>query len=141
VSGLLSNLSLSSGTPTSAGNSSLSGSATLSASTTYYFAFSANTPTAGDNYNLRLAGSHNEDAGGLAGWSIANGHWYNYPNYAPNPDELWTLDGSAVQFSIQASAIPEPSTYAAIAGAAMLGLAVWQRRRRTAPAATPLAAS
>ncbi len=27
------------------------------------------------------------------------------------------------------SAIPEPSTYAAIAGAAMLGLAVWQRRR------------
>lgn len=27
------------------------------------------------------------------------------------------------------SAIPEPSTYAAIAGAAMLGLAMWQRRR------------
>lgn len=30
-----------------------------------------------------------------------------------------------------ASAIPEPSTYAAIAGASMLGLAVWQRRRKT----------
>jgi hypothetical protein len=30
------------------------------------------------------------------------------------------------------SAIPEPSTYAAIAGAAMLGLAVWQRRRKSA---------
>jgi len=29
------------------------------------------------------------------------------------------------------SAIPEPSTYAAIAGAAMLGLAVWHRRRRS----------
>lgn len=28
-----------------------------------------------------------------------------------------------------ASAIPEPSTYAAIAGAAMLGLAAWRRRR------------
>jgi hypothetical protein len=40
--------------------------------------------------------------------------------------------------SIQAtaSAIPEPSTYAAIAGAAMLGLAVWQRRRRANPVAT-----
>jgi len=33
------------------------------------------------------------------------------------------------------SAIPEPSTYAAIAGAAMLGLAVWQRRRRQISAA------
>ncbi len=33
------------------------------------------------------------------------------------------------------SAIPEPSTYAAIAGAAMLGLAVWQRRRKQ-PTAT-----
>lgn len=32
--------------------------------------------------------------------------------------------------TIGASAIPEPSTYAAIAGAAMLGLAVWSRRRR-----------
>lgn len=35
-----------------------------------------------------------------------------------------------------ASAIPEPSTYAAIAGAAMLGLAVWQRRRRQTSAVT-----
>ncbi len=32
--------------------------------------------------------------------------------------------------TLNASAIPEPSTYAAIAGAAMLGLAVWQRRGR-----------
>ncbi|MBI4622829.1 MAG: DUF4082 domain-containing protein [Verrucomicrobia bacterium] len=35
------------------------------------------------------------------------------------------------------TAIPEPSTYAAIAGAAMLGLAVWRRRRRPTTAATP----
>ena len=33
------------------------------------------------------------------------------------------------------SAIPEPSTYAALAGAAVLGLAVWRRRRaKSAPA-------
>jgi hypothetical protein len=31
------------------------------------------------------------------------------------------------------SAIPEPSTYAAIAGAAMLGLATWRRRRSKQP--------
>ena len=35
--------------------------------------------------------------------------------------------------TIGASAIPEPSTYAAIAGAAMLGLAVWRRRRQSCP--------
>ncbi len=35
------------------------------------------------------------------------------------------------------SAIPEPSTYAAIAGAAMLGLAVWKRRRPPALVTTP----
>ena len=38
--------------------------------------------------------------------------------------------------NVSVSAIPEPSTYAAIAGAAMLGLAVWQRRKPTAAPAT-----
>jgi hypothetical protein len=33
--------------------------------------------------------------------------------------------------TLNATAIPEPSTYAAIAGAAMLGFAVWSRRRRS----------
>lgn len=33
--------------------------------------------------------------------------------------------------TLNATAIPEPSTYAAIAGAAMLGFAVWKRRRRS----------
>lgn len=37
--------------------------------------------------------------------------------------------------TLNASAIPEPSTYAAIAGAAMLGFAVWSRRRRSATGA------
>jgi hypothetical protein len=40
------------------------------------------------------------------------------------------------------SAIPEPSTYAAMAGAAMLGFAVWRRRnRRNSPAVAPSAAT
>ncbi len=33
-------------------------------------------------------------------------------------------------FTIGAAAVPEPSTYAAIAGVTALGLALWQRRRR-----------
>lgn len=38
----------------------------------------------------------------------------------------WTMMTEA---TFTASAIPEPSTYAAIAGAAMLGFAIWRRRR------------
>lgn len=42
-------------------------------------------------------------------------------------------EGYIMEFSSgYLSAIPEPSTYAALAGAAALGLAVWHRRRRTA---------
>lgn len=39
-----------------------------------------------------------------------------------------SLAGSTLQLS--AAAIPEPSTYAALFGAAVLGLAVWRKRRR-----------
>jgi len=48
------------------------------------------------------------------------------------------LSGTDQQLNIDAvsvTAIPEPSTYAAMAGAAMLGLAVWRRRRVAAPVA------
>ncbi len=41
--------------------------------------------------------------------------------------------------NVSVSAIPEPSTYAAIAGAAMLGLAVWRRQRNGAVDLTPAA--
>jgi uncharacterized protein len=43
------------------------------------------------------------------------------------------LDNFAMSYS--ASAIPEPSTYAAIIGACALGVAAWQRRRKSQPAA------
>lgn len=47
-----------------------------------------------------------------------------------NVDAL--LDGISVQ---AASAVPEPATYAAIVGAAMLGLAAWRRRKSGAAVA------
>lgn len=67
-----------------------------------------------------------------------------YTVTASNPLRLYGLGGGGNelaaftlnQLTISASAIPEPSTYAAIAGAAMLGLAVWQRRRKSALVST-----
>lgn len=130
-------LSLTTGNPLAAGTSVFSGTASLLPSTTYYLKLSAGTPAAGNYYSLGLIGSVNEDSGGLAGWSISNGAWLNYPNFGVSPTEQWTFYAGSPLISIQAtaSAIPEPSTYAAIAGAAMLGLAVWQRRRRASVAA------
>ena len=143
VNTLVTSLSLSTGNPVAAGNAVFTGTASLLPSTIYYLSFSAGTPPTGNYYSLSLHNSYNEDGGGLAGWTIANGHWLNYPNFGVTPTELWSFDPSAVQFSIQAtaSAIPEPSTYAAIAGAAMLGLAVWQRRRGKAATVTAPVAS
>lgn len=52
----------------------------------------------------------------------------------------WTVGQSGNDLVLNysgASAIPEPSTYAAIAGACALGLAVWQRRRSRSGAGSP----
>jgi hypothetical protein len=132
-------LSLTTGNPLAAGTSVFSGTASLLPSTTYYLKLSAGTPPAGNNYTLSLLNTTSVDNGGLAGWSIGSGVWLNYPTSG----NQWTFYSGTPLISVQAtaSAIPEPSTYAAIAGAAMLGLAVWQRRRRTVPAATPHAAN
>lgn len=123
--GLLSSLSISSGNPASSGNVVFSGSTSLSASTTYYLLLSAPSATStGNYYSYHTASNLNEDSGGLAGWSIGN------VGYISNSGSAWS-DGGGAMFSIQASAIPEPSTYAVIAGATMLGLAVWRRRRQS----------
>ncbi len=136
-------LSLTTGNPLAAGTSVFSGTASLLPSTTYYLKLSAGTPSPGNYYTLALLNTTSVDSGGLAGWSIGSGAWLNVPNFGVSPTEQWTFFSGTPLISVQAtaSAIPEPSTYAAIAGAAMLGLAVWQRRRRTSPVATPLVTS
>ena len=45
-----------------------------------------------------------------------------------------TLGVDDFTLNYSASAIPEPSTYAAIAGGVMLAAAAWKRRRRREPA-------
>ena len=51
----------------------------------------------------------------------------------------YSLASTGNLLQLTASAIPEPSTYAAIAGAAMLGLAVWRRSKQNRPAEAVLA--
>lgn len=106
--------------PTVTGSYSFSGSASLLPSTTYYLKLTA-TSNPG-SYDVDVASTFNQT--GLPGWTIGD------MGYIYQGAPTWASLGSAVQFSVQASAIPEPSTYAAIAGAAMLGLAFWRRRSR-----------
>ncbi|MSU48937.1 MAG: PEP-CTERM sorting domain-containing protein [Opitutus sp.] len=114
--------------PPTTGLATFSGSATLAASTTYYLKLSA--PTAGLNNNYGVSESATVNQSGLTGWLIGDSSFV-YENGA------FLGTGGATSFSVQASAIPEPSTYAAIAGAAMLGVAGWQRRRRQASTGAP----
>lgn len=67
----------------------------------------------------------------ITGFSIANGNsfWIRWNDFNASGAD----DGLAVDsFSLTPSAIPEPSSYAAIAGAALLGLALSRRRARNA---------
>jgi hypothetical protein len=72
----------------------------------------------------RLAISHT-----ITDLSIAHGStfWFRWNDLNASGAD----DGLAVDdFSLQASSVPEPSSYAALAGAAFLGLALARRRRR-----------
>jgi hypothetical protein len=51
-------------------------------------------------------------------------------NYSSNGTFSSALNGSNLELTWTASAIPEPSTYAAIAGGVMLACAIWRRRRQ-----------
>lgn len=46
------------------------------------------------------------------------------------------INGGNFVWVVSTSAVPEPSTYAAIAGTMILGFAVWRRRRPTTAAVT-----
>jgi hypothetical protein len=131
----------------------LSSPVTLAANTNYVlgavWAAVAMTPQDALHFN------QNGNSPALNGATLVGDRWGNFGNNPtlglafPGSTDFSTANYSAVSgFVIQPlaggagasfigpnlefTAVPEPSTYAAIAGSAMLGLAVWRRRRAAA---------
>lgn len=82
--------------------------------------------TVGNTYTLLTFGSNS---------GITSGD-LSYTNLASGLIGTFAVNANDVTFSVTASAIPEPSTYAAIFGALALASAVWRRRRARAGALT-----
>ncbi len=93
----------------------------LAANTTYWWVASVPVSSSTISFNIRSTASTAETSS--TGWTIGD-TWRQQPisgayNSATGP----------LMFSVAASAIPEPSTYAALAGLVALGFAVYRRKR------------
>jgi fibronectin-binding autotransporter adhesin len=80
---------------------------------------------AGDTYTLLTFGSN------TGGFTASD---FTYSNLAPGLTGVFSVNANSLTFSVSTSAIPEPSTYAAIFGGIALTGAVWRRRRRVSAA-------
>lgn len=98
-----------------------SGGTILAANTTYWWVASAATSTNQAYISFTNSASFTSPDG----WTLG------VIRSTTNSGTTWNdfNTGQELRFSVNASAVPEPSTYAALAGAAALGLAVWRRRR------------
>ncbi len=133
-----------------AGGSSPFGLA-LNGTTLYVANSSANTIDMYSTVNGSSLGNFANASDGLSGpYGLAfSGGTLYVANNGGTSINMFTAAHTSTSFStggafpafIAVSAIPEPSTYAAIAGAAMLGLAIWHRRRRSSANAGALGAS
>jgi hypothetical protein len=100
---------------------------TLNANTTYWIVGGV-TSGLGD-YRWFWTSSDSQSSTGGATWVIGN----DDAQYSSNSGSTWAPDGGVMKFSVTATAIPEPGTYAALFGLAALAVAKW-RRRTSAPA-------
>lgn len=120
--------------PTSAATYSFTSglSIALSANTTYWWVASVESESLEGQFKIALTTFSSEANDG--GWSIGQG----YSTY-PSDEGFGPLNPfrkKSFQFAVTTSAIPEPSTYAALAGFGAFAFVVWRRRAcvRTAAA-------
>ena len=103
---------------------------TLAANTTYWVQVDAFTTPTGTHWNwAQTDTSPVVDAGGLTGWSFGITS-FAFTNTGGSSWSFNTPGPEFPQFSVQyqATAVPEPSVYATLAGLAALGFAAIRRR-------------
>lgn len=101
-----------------------SGGTILAANTTYWLVASAATSTHQAFLSYTTSTSFTSpDGWTLGGIRSTTNSGINWNNFN---------EGQVIRFSVNASPVPEPSTYAAIFGVLALGFAAWQRRRARA---------
>lgn len=113
--------------PTAAGNYTYTsgGSTVLNANTTYWWVASVPSDSNSVQFNLDYSNAGPEIA--QAGWS------YGSNSQQQNAGAWNSYDSPTLKFSVTTgSAIPEPSTYAALFGLSALGLAAYRRKQRPA---------
>jgi hypothetical protein len=100
---------------------------TLGASTTYWIV-AGESSNDGSTYAPRITASVAESNTGGATWLIGNN-----VKASGNQGSSWSNHtNTPLYLSVTATAVPEPSTYAALAGVIALGLAVVRRRKMAA---------
>lgn len=122
-------LSLGLGSGNSSDTLAIAGAFTKGSAGTYTIDF-GNSGTTGNTYTLVTFGSNNT--------TFASGNDFTFANLASGLTGTFVLSNTDLTFTT--SAIPEPSTYAALAGLGVLGLAVYRRRQKR-PAAVSVTAS
>jgi len=123
-----------SATPGVGNYSYVSGAHTALAPNTTYWLVSSNSGTGGAGVATASSATPTQETSSY-GWSIGNSLVYKleYPDeFYDHFEASFTPPQLFAVYATSTSPIPEPSTYAMIAGAGTLGVAVWRRRRRGA---------